>query len=325
MGRVRASTVLLSLAAAGLALPSAVLTTLGLVPRLQTRHVRLAQAASFVHWGTVGWALVLGLLVAVAVLVRRRLSALPVVVAALALALHASWLIPYYRADPPAARTALSVTTLNVEFGNTDGESLSRQLAASDVVALEEATPETVRALSAAGMDQQFPHRAGVGSPGAAGTVIYSRLPMTDLGPGPTDFQSRLVRVQTAHGPVLVAAVHPVNPMSGVGPWVADATRLQTWLRPHVGEDLVVAGDFNSVDRHVTMRPWFAAGMRDAADSAGAGLPRTWPVEGTPAPFPLIAIDHVLITPRLTATRYEGLRVPDTDHAGVRVTLGFTA
>lgn len=322
---MRARTVLLSLAAACLALPSAVLTALGLVPRLQARHLRLAQAASFVHWGVVGWALALGLLIAVWVLVRRRAAALPVGIAAICLLLQASWVIPYYRADPPAARTALGVTTLNVEFGNTDGESLARRLAASDVVVLEEATPETVRALSAGGMDKRFPYRAGNGAPGPTGTVVYSRLPMTDLGRGPTDFESHLVRVQTAHGPVLVAAVHPVNPMSGVGPWAVDAARLHAWLRPHFGEDLVVAGDFNAVDRHVTMRPWFDAGLRDAADSAGAGLPRTWPIAGTPAPFPLIAIDHVLITRRLTAMRYERLIVPDTDHAGVRVTLGFSA
>lgn len=320
---MRAPTVLLGLTAFCVAIPSAVLTALGLVPRLQARHLRLAQAASFVHWGTLGWALALGLLVAVWMLVRRRGAALPVAIAAICLALHASWVLPYYRSDPPAARAALGITALNVEFGNTDGESLARRLAASDVVVLEEATAETVRALSAAGMNKRFPHRAGNGAPDVRGTVIYSRLPMTDLGTGPTELESRLVRVQTAHGPVLVAAVHPINPMGGVGPWAVDAARLHAWLRPHFGADLVVAGDFNAVDRHVTMRPWFDAGLRDAADSAGAGLPRTWPVAGTPAPFPLIAIDHVLMSRRLTAMRYERLIVPDTDHAGVRVTLGF--
>lgn len=325
MTRRAVATTLITLTTGAVALPAIAMTVLGLVPRLQVRHVRLALASSFVHLGGPLWALVLVGGVALWLLTRARTAATTALVAVAALAVHAAWIAPYYRADTRPSRPVLGLTSLNVQDGNTDGESLARRLAGSDVVVLLEATPETVAALSRAGMDQRYPHRAGRGAPGVAGTVIYSRLPMTDLGTGPTIFESRLVRVEAPTGPVLVAGVHPVNPLNGTGPWVVDAAQLHSWLRPHLGQDIVVAGDFNSVDRHVTMRPYWDAGLRDAAQLAGSGLPLTWPAGGQPAPFPVIGIDHVLVAPRLTVTRHELLQVPDTDHLGVRVTVGTTA
>ncbi|GAB3702060.1 endonuclease/exonuclease/phosphatase family protein [Mariniluteicoccus flavus] len=322
MTRRSALIALLVVLAVLVALPSAVATALGMIPRLQVLHIRLAQASSFLHYGGLGWLVALGLGGAAWVLTRRRALLLVVVPALAGVLLHASWVAPYYYPNPQPARAPLGVTVLNVEFGNADGETLARRLAGSDVVALLEATPETITALTKAGMDNRFPHRVGRGAPGVAGTVVYSRLPLTDLGQGPTTLESRLVRVQTPGGPVLVAAVHPINPMSGPGPWAVDAALMHDWLRPHLGSDLIVGGDFNAIDRHITMKPFWDAGLRSTADITGAGFQRTWPMNRKFLPA-LIGIDHILVSPRLTAERHEVLRFDDTDHAGVRATVAF--
>lgn len=302
-------------------LPSAALTLLGVWPQLQARHDLLPFAASFIHYGTLGWILTLLITIMLWRLTHHRWLPWLALGCAAALAVHALWLWPYLRAKNEPQQAALTVTVINIEVGHDDPRSLARRLGGSDVVILIEATPETVATLARTDMVKRYPHRVGDGAPGPAGAVIYSRLPMTDMGVGPTQLESRLVKVTTAAGPVLVAGVHPRNPQGGAGEWSVDAALLHSWLRPHMAQDMVIAGDFNAIDRHVTMRPYADAGYRNAATIAGGGLPRTWPNDRVYPP--VIGIDHILLSPRLSVSALETLDVPGTDHRGLRATVGL--
>lgn len=295
----------------------------GAVPSAQPASTPLTKFASFIDWGPVAWAAA-ALITALSLLVTRRAGVAALfAVSLLGLGIQASWVAPYFTAEsqPMVAGQTLRVATLNMEFGSADRGQILQLAQNSDVLVLVEITPEAIDSLRAAGLEETMPHRLGDGMAYASGTAIYSRTavqPVADLG---TSMESMMGRVSTADGTeVLVAAVHPVNPNSGGRGWAADAGRLREGLRPHLDENLVVTGDFNAVRGHLTMDDLADDGLSDAADLAGAGLPRTWPMRGLP--FPVIAIDHTLVSPTLTARDLSVQHVANTDHSGLLVTVG---
>ncbi|WP_460743371.1 endonuclease/exonuclease/phosphatase family protein [Mariniluteicoccus endophyticus] len=319
----RILTILFAVLAVLAAIPSTATLTLGLLPRLQGRSTLLAQVSAFLHYGLLGWLVTFLLALAALTAARHRSMMLLVVPALAGLVVQTSWVAPYYVNDSAVSDTLLGVTVVNVEFGHMGGPELVKALKGNDVVIVLEATPETLAALTKAGMDRDYPHRAGRGAPGVRGTVVYSRLPVKDLGMGPTLLESRLVSVETPSGPILVAGVHPVPPIRSAGEWAVDAAALHGWLAPHLDKNLVIAGDFNAIDRHATMQPYWKAGYRSSADLAAGGFQRTWPRDGMSfVRFPLVGIDHVLLSPHLTAQRHQLVRVSDTDHLGVRTVVG---
>ncbi len=102
-----------------------------------------------------------------------------------------------------------------------------------------------------------------------------------------------------------------------------EAADLRDWLAARDRSvDTVVAGDFNAVDDHLTMRALYDDGWRSAANLAGVGFVRTWPANRRIPP--MIGIDHVLVDGRLTATAFSTFEVPGTDHLGVRAVIAGT-
>lgn len=298
----------------------------GALPSLQPRSTLLAKFASFIDWGLPFW-VAATLLLAVGWLIARRAALLPwLLVSLLGLGIQASWVLPYTVSNsrPMAAEQSLRVATLNMEVGGADREQIIALARQADVLALVEITPEAIVELRAAGLEEVMPHRVGEGVEAVSGTAVYSRTPIEQVADLGTSMQSTLTRVSTADGTeVLVAAVHPVNPYSGGAGWAADASRLRAGLHPHLTENLVVTGDFNAVRGHLTMQRLHGDGLSDAADLAGAGPPRTWPLRDLP--FPVIAIDHTLVSPTMTARDFSVQRVANTDHAGLLVTVGVAA
>ncbi|OYO21007.1 endonuclease [Enemella dayhoffiae] len=296
---------------------------LGAFPRLQLRDTRLTQLASFVHLGLVGWLVASVCLFGALAALRPRQrvwAALPAGLSALAMACQLIWVAPYLLPNQTRHGAEVRVAALNLEFGQADPDQVIAAVREAEVVVLTEITPEARDALSRKGFDRLFPHRVGEGAPGVSGTSIHSRHPLQQVSEAGTVLESRLVRVRLPSGSLLVAGVHPINPMGGADAWAKDAARLRAWLAPHDRERVVVAGDFNAVDRHATMRPWFGAGYRSSADLTGAGLQPTWPTRGNGS-IPLITIDHVLVSSSMTATSHRVFRVDGTDHAGVIATV----
>jgi len=80
----------------------------------------------------------------------------------------------------------------------------------------------------------------------------------------------------------------------------------------------VVAGDFNAVDNHQSIRRLSAEGFRSTTDSAGSGWQPTYPADRTDLP----PVDHILISPGLAATDSRTVRIAGTDHLGVVATVG---
>jgi endonuclease/exonuclease/phosphatase family metal-dependent hydrolase len=280
---------------------------------------------AFTDYGALAYAVAVVGLGTAALLVRRPLRVAAVLVAVALTALHLSWILPRYVADdrPAAGPEGVRVLAQNMLFGEADADQLVAAAREADVVVLTEITEPAARALDRAGIGGSQGYQAGGTLPaaGAAGTRVYSRFPL--LVSRPLDpagsHEHWVVTVDVPGvGPLTVVAVHPPRPVRGGDGWAAGQAHVRA-LVPH--ERTVVAGDFNAVDSHPSLRRFRADGFRDSDELVGAGWQPTYPAQGRIPP--LVAIDHVLVSPDLTATSFGTVQLAGTDHRGVTATVAL--
>lgn len=305
----------------------ATLTTLMLAPEAQGLHRILAMAAAFIPYGILLWAFTAAAFALGATGRRRWVAAF----AAIPLLLHVAWSAPYWpHPAPPAEGTPLRVMAANLLFGRAEATSVAAAVRAADpdVIVFTEYGKHVDDRLQPTGLKDAYPYRVGTvasdyatsGRWDASGTQVWSKTPVTTLATAPTTFTQLAVRVERPDGPVVVVAAHPVNMVQGAALWRAEGAALADLARPHVGQRLVVAGDFNATREHVTFREVLALGLTDAVDQAGAGWLPTFDVDTAP----LIAIDHVLVDARLVAQRVTTVPIRDTDHLAIVADLVVT-
>lgn len=304
--------------------PALVLTGMRVFPPVADAPALLA---SFIPYALVGYLVALVCLVVAAVRARRRTA---LGVAALLVlgpvAAHLAWLGPVFVPDGrPVTTPTFTVLSVNIYKGLAEPEALVARAAGADVVVLVETTPAALRALDGSGWDERFPYAVGVVGDDVSDTAVFSRFPILSASlTGPPSFQQWLTTLDvTGIGPVRLVAAHPCNPYCGSSRWAFEHAALRTLVLPHLDEALVVAGDFNAVDDHGPLQTLRSDGLRSATDLTGAGWLPTFPA-GRALP-PLIPIDHVLVSRRLTATSVERVEVPGTDHLGLLTTLAGTS
>ena len=259
------------------------------------------------------------LLAVAAMLLRRWVMAVPIVVAAVvALAVAAP---AWSSSTQPKAEPDLTVMSANLHEGHANPQQLMDAVRyhAVDVLVLLEATPEAVTDLDAAGARKFFTQRAGAAREGVIGTLVLSRYPLTELdkGAGSVSYSLQpVVEVTTPVGRVRLRAVHPPPPLRyQTDRWHAGLAALTTWVHQQpTSEPLVLAGDFNSSSGHPVFRR-LAEGLVDAQVAAGNGWVRTWPFEGHRIP-PYVALDHQL-SRGLVVVDAGQVAFNRTDHAAV--------
>lgn len=119
---------------------------------------------------------------ALALALRRRRIALAGLLAPLLLA---ALLVPRAVADGPVIGVPVRVGSANLYYGQTDPAAVVEFARGLDVLSVQELTPEAVEALDAAGLAGVLPHRALTPGPGATGTGLYARRPLTPWTPRP--------------------------------------------------------------------------------------------------------------------------------------------
>lgn len=265
---------------------------------------------------------VLAATVTTVLLRRRRMRWVGAVASALVLlvAVPGSW--PWRAVTPGGGR--LVVLSSNLEFGQGDPGQLLALVRAQqvDVLVLLELTPSAREALLAAGLDALLPHEVGQTRPGADGTVIRSRYPLTALDgvvlpKGRRDLNQPAARVAAPSGPITVLAVHPYPPSNpGSMPhWQAGLEAIGVWAQGQSrGIPVVLAGDFNASSDHPAFRS-ATTGFVDAHAASGAGWVRTWPQESRVPPF--VQLDHVLARDLGGVLSVGAAVVPGSDHAAV--------
>ena len=193
-----------------------------------------------------------------------------------------------------------------------------------DVLSVQELTPGAEAALRAAGLETLLPTAhvvaARPGAVPAASGAVWTRLTVTDRGAVPGTFEQPTVRLAPDGAPdVLVTAVHTAPPSTSpaaVRDWAGDLAALPA---PDAGVLRVLAGDFNATLDHAALRAVLRRGYVDAARAAGRALTWTWrPLR---LRFPRLALDHVLVDPRITVAEVRVVRVAGSDHRAVMADL----
>lgn len=309
----------------------AVLVLLGALPALQLRHPIAAMATAFVPYGVLAW-----LVVTLVVLTSRswRVRAVALLTIPL-LALQVAWTRPYWpreaaTAGPPSGAT-LTVMTLSTYYGRADAAQLAAEAARArpDVVVLTEVTEDGMAALRATAWGEMFPNRVGEAGPAwtSEDTMVYSPWPLELLEAPATSDDTYVVRVEAPAGPVTVFAVHVANPQTGFAEWAPDLAVVRQVSERHLGESLVVVGDFNATREHAPLGDLLAVGLADAAEQAGRGWLPTFPAQRLYGPWAgihypsVIGLDHVLVGPGVEATEVRAFRVDGTDHRGLAARL----
>ncbi len=281
---------------------------------------------AFSDYGLAGYAAALVLL---GLGLARRRSRTGVVLTVLTLTmavLHSSWVGPVFLPGPrsPGSGRAIRVLAANLYFGRADTTSVAAAAGQADVLVLTEVTAGARQRLRDLGVEQDLAYAGGGELParGPTGTLVLSRFPVRGTQPLPAEgeHQNWLVTLDVPGlGPLRVAAVHPSPPLRGRSTWATDHRLLRAALADGTGPT-IVAGDFNAVSSHWPMRRLRDDGFRTSEDLAGAGWQPTWPADRRGLP-PVVAIDHVLLSPELTATAAGTQRLRGTDHLAVTATV----
>ena len=227
------------------------------------------------------------------------------------------------------AAPVLKILTFNVWDDNVNPQKTADLMLATDadLIALQEvwglSKPQFNRIWAI------YPYRTQL-KPGCE-AVIFSKRPLTAsdtdvvmVGDHPTCFV--WARSSAADGrPVTLMTTHYAWPV----PPGAQATQreiLAARVRAFDLNELIVTGDFN-------LTPWSQA-MR-SQDAALAPLQRrthalfSWPaniaVLGVPAPFPLLAIDHIYAGAAWRTVKVQRLARGGSDHYGVLASLAHDA
>lgn len=225
----------------------------------------------------------------------------------------------------PAAR--LRVATVSLRRGLVPAEPVLDLVRRHqvDVLSVQELTPAAERRLVAAGLLDLLPHAHVVparrGSVVSASGAVWSRRPLHARGVVPGSFEQPSARPAVDRAPevegpeVEIVAVHTMPPAvspAQVRAWSSDLAAL-----PAPSPDVlrVLAGDFNATLDHAALRALLARGYRDAARAAGRG--RAWTWRPLRAPFPRLALDHVLVDPRIGVGEVQVVAVRGSDHRAV--------
>jgi endonuclease/exonuclease/phosphatase (EEP) superfamily protein YafD len=308
------------LLAALFALPSAALTGSRLIGG--SFKTPIPQLAAFAPWATIGWFAV------VLVLLAGRWW-LVAAVAGVVLFVQLCWILPAPGAGvaalAPAGAIDVRVMTINVKIGSADVDQIAKLVVEHEVglLVVEEATQEFSGRLMP--VLAGFPYRVQSNPGLPTGTVIWSRWPITALGPAlgvGHEIRPAMLQVPGAV-PVTLTGVHTVSPGRGrIHAWNQDLRTLRTVAAGTTGAQ-VMLGDFNASRDHAPFRAVTRAGLVDAAETARmapwSGV--TWPADRGWLPA-TVRLDHVLVTPGPVAVgRVLVERVAGTDHKAVIANL----
>lgn len=259
-----------------------------------------------------------GIAVAVILLSRRWLAAVPVAAAG-------AWLFltlqPYGLTNAEPRPDGLRVYVSNTWVGNEQPDRLAASIreADADVVVLIElgtAIDASLDTILAA-----YPHRVASpmirGRTGASRSVIASRWPVRELGREVRDGLPVIVaEVGTPQGPLTVYGLHLTRP------WPYQVSTGQTWQLERLFTRLddtpvrtIVAGDFNSAPP--------SSAISRVIDRSGlalvSGAHGTWPARA-PA-FLRLPIDHALASPDIQPVAARRGLPTGSDHSPLVVDL----
>ncbi|MCT7658662.1 endonuclease/exonuclease/phosphatase family protein [Mycobacterium deserti] len=294
---------------------------------LASRYLAISNEVVLVVAAASPYLTVAGLVAMVLFAVSRRW--ILTIAASLLCAVMLAVLLPRFVGPEKLTVPTVSVRVLsaNLGMGRADPRAVVALAGESaDVLVVQEMTPEAAGAMSAAGLDGVFPHRAIDPHPLAAGIGVWSRHPIvsaTSIGGYQMPMLSAQIRVPGVRFDATVLAVHLAAPWVQPLRWFrGDIEKLPATLG-EIGRNsgsgaVIVAGDLNATYDMRPFRRLLEEHYRDAAEQAGAGLTLTYP--SRPWRPPVVGIDHVLVR-HCSATAAQTVVLPGSDHRGLSTVI----
>ena len=191
----------------------------------------------------------------------------------------------------------ITLYTANVLFfeGRPDDIAASIAIADPDIVVLQEMRGQFASELAADPRMAGYVHRSTDTSGAPESTAVWSRWPIARteierLGSVPVAHNL----IESPHGSFEVTGIHLTAPAvpANVGPWLDELSAMATY---ETASPRILAGDFNATTDHRPFREVLDRGWTDVHEIKGCGFDATWPV-GRGLPFPVLRLDHVLVT-----------------------------
>ncbi len=245
------------------------------------------------------------------------------------------------KSPPPAAGETLRVHSMNVYMKNHDAEAILAEIARvdADVLLIQEwhlwheanLTPSLL---------ERYPNQTRYADDFVDGMAILSKRPFRSATPHGAEpvagrWGGRVQRVVIDHDgrPLAIYNIHTASPGSRIG---FSRNQYQTHdllgifsAEPH---DFIAGGDFNAPTFSDQIRAIERLGLVDAHDLAGHGPGWTWPNARKPTwkqrafgSIPGVRIDHIFLSPALTATVSEVGLPHKADHRGTFADVAFRA
>lgn len=222
--------------------------------------------------------------------------------------------------------TTLTAMTLNCRFGRADAAAVvaavrERQVT---VLALQELTPELVKALDAAGLSKTLPYRSlGInrttdngGFNGIWTSYKPIASPSSAVNIPAADVPSITFQYRDNDSTVITSAsAHPKSPMRGCRAWSQGIIGLSPLAST---EKTLVLGDLNSGLDHPSFRRLLKAGFHDASLDVTGKPALTFP---SWVPWPRLELDHALVTNDIDALDADAFMIPGSDHLALAVRL----
>ena len=244
---------------------------------------------------------------------RRVLAA---ALAFLSVAALAAWLQSSWQRHPrPATRGELRVVHWNVSRPARGLPAIAGWLRAQDADVITLAEGHSRKRSTLARWQAELPGYEGAELIGEMTCLIRGRIISREVQGFSDNAYCALIRADVRGHPLTILQVD-------IGPTpfrrrVSTFTTLAALARPHLGENLLILGDFNTPRESVWFEP-FRAEMTQAFEASGDGLAETWPM-----PLPVLSLDQIWSGRRLRPVWCQHGYSPRSDHRAVIADFDF--
>jgi endonuclease/exonuclease/phosphatase (EEP) superfamily protein YafD len=237
-------------------------------------------------------------------------------------------LLPYLREfmprnPPPPGSETVRLMSINLYAQNRDGRAIIDAIreADPDVIVMCEVTPWSSQTIIHGALSEAYPYR--IASFYDGGADVISRLPIRSMPSvvAPQDREARRPIVFGIGGTDV--ALYPVHLVSPGQRWLVGHNRWQVSTFEAISRNekrpVLIVGDFNAPQLTANFMRLRQFGLRTTHELAGFGLGNTWGPKWYPMlnALPGVRIDHIFMSPPLTATLHRVGPSTGSDHLPV--------
>lgn len=234
--------------------------------------------------------------------------------------------------NPPAAGETLRIASVNIYVRNNSPHYILPELDAidADILLFQEWHTWHDRFIRPE-LAEEYPHQLSFAHHNTLGMAIFSRFPFEETTPDGVDYRLgdeglRLQRVVIGFEgrQLAVYNIHMISPgRPGALVWGQRQTAELIATLDSEPLPYILAGDFNATPHTANLDRLRDSGLAEAHDLAGRGRGTTWPARTALRRLPGFRIDHIFLSPDLTATHAAVGDYDGSDHRPIFADVGW--